>query len=54
MIISESFWATFEASVIFGTAGSVSKTGSSLKPNHHNQVKLVQNREMLCRTQTEL
>ena len=29
--------------VFFEAAGVVSKIGSSLKPNHQNQVKLVQN-----------
>jgi len=37
MIIFKSLLTTFELSVIFKAAGA--KVGSSLKPNHHNQVK---------------
>jgi len=32
---------------LFEKAGAVVKIGSSLKPYHHKQVKLVQNSEML-------
>ena len=47
------FLTTFEASVIFEAAGTVSKIGSSLKPNHtkkFSQVRLVQIRDPLCTT----
>ena len=40
MIIFESFFTTFEASVIFEAAGAVAKIGASLKPNHHMQFSL--------------
>ena len=34
---------------IFEAVGAVAKNGLSLKPNHHNQVKLVQIRDKFCR-----
>ena len=41
MIIFESIWTTFEASVIFDAADAVVEIGSSLKPNHHRFVTKV-------------
>ena len=38
MIIYDSLLTTFEAIKIFDATGAVEKTGSSLKPNHHNEV----------------
>ena len=52
MIIFESLMTTFESSVIFeapeAVLYAVSEIGSSLKPNHQNQVKLVQIPDTLC------
>ena len=43
MIIFESFWPLLKQALIFlRQLGVVGKIGSSLKPNHHNQVQLVQ------------
>ena len=39
----------FGASSIFEAAGRVTQIGSNLKPNNHNQVKLVQIPDMLCK-----
>ena len=44
MIIFESLMNTFEESVIF----RVARIGSSLKLNHHSQLKLVQIRKTHC------
>ena len=38
----ESFLTTFEASSIFEAVGAQAKIGLTLKPNHLNQIKLVQ------------
>ena len=38
-----------KASNIFKAAGALEKFGSSLKPNHHSQVELVQIPVMYCR-----
>jgi len=40
-IIFEPLLTTFKAKSIFETAGVVAKHIWSLKPNHHNQVKIV-------------
>jgi hypothetical protein len=48
LIIFELILTTFEASIIFVATGAVLKMGSSLKPNDHNQVLLVQISETLC------
>ena len=45
MIILESLMTTFKESI------TVTKIGSSLKPNHHIQVNLVQIRDKLCSSQ---
>jgi len=42
MVIFESFLASFEASNIFKAVGVVVEIDFSLKPNHHNQVKIFQ------------
>ena len=51
VIILEILLTTLEAIFIFEAAGVVAKIGLSLKPNQHNQVKLVQipdAKVMLC------
>ena len=40
--------STFEANSIFAGCLLIQKVGLSLKPNHHNQVKLVQIPDTLC------
>ena len=50
MIIFESLLATLEASIIFvGRWEQMQKIGLSPKPNHQNQVKLVQIVDTHCR-----
>ena len=48
MIIFESILTTFKANKNFDAAGAVAKIGSSLKPNDHNQLKLVQIPDKHC------
>ena len=45
LVIFDNFWGENN---FFEAAGAVSKIGSSLKPNNHNQVKLVQILDTLC------
>ena len=40
MIIFESLLTAFEASSIFEAAGVEARMGRSLRPNHHNKIKL--------------
>ena len=48
-LFSSHFWRLSKWMPFFEAAGAVVKIASSLKPNHHNQVKLAQIRDTLCR-----
>jgi len=48
MTIFELFLTTFEASIVFDTAGAGAKIGLSLKLSHHYKFELAQIGETLC------
>ena len=49
MIIFETLLTAFKVNSIFEEAETVAEIGLSLKPNHHNQVKLLQIPDQRCR-----
>ena len=49
IIIFDTLLTTFDTNLFFKAAGKIAKIGSSLKPNHHNKVKIVEVPDTKCR-----